>query len=196
MYTVKWFHILLYISHNLTFVFCLHTVFSIRPIDRNLWGASIPGHSGPGSNGNEEALLISPNFLGYSLAIKLFNVISRTLIEWGSYLSAEMPSVYSIAPANWAVETWPSGWIIGILQLHYVNCNSIYFCYIIVYMLVIYFFYICFWMMHDQIKSKHMSKNTLGKKMNMQTSILALTIIPLSLPFFREIYKHDIYNHN
>ena len=39
----------------------------------------------------------------WSLTIRLFHVISRTLAaDEGSYYSAEMQSVYSTAPADWA----------------------------------------------------------------------------------------------
>ena len=44
---------MLYNSYNLTSVICLHTVCSIWPIDRTLSGASTPGQSRHGSNGNE-----------------------------------------------------------------------------------------------------------------------------------------------
>ena len=40
-----------------------------------------------------------------SLTIKLFNVISW-IIMGESYLSAEMQSVYSAAPADWASISW------------------------------------------------------------------------------------------
>ena len=48
----------------------------------------------------------SPKLQHYcSLTIRLFNIISRSLVDvcGGSYVSAEMQSQYSIAPANWAV---------------------------------------------------------------------------------------------
>ena len=38
----------------------------------------------------------------WSLTIRLFNVVSRILVGWGSYPSAGMQSVYSTAPVNWA----------------------------------------------------------------------------------------------
>ena len=38
----------------------------------------------------------------WSLTIRLLCVISRTLVGRGSYPSAELQSVYSTAPANWA----------------------------------------------------------------------------------------------
>ena len=59
LHTVKWFQVFLYNSHNLTAVFCLHTVCSIWPIDRTLSGATTPGQSGPGSDDNEGVLYIS-----------------------------------------------------------------------------------------------------------------------------------------
>ena len=50
---------LLYNSHNLTIVICLHTVCSIWPIDRTLSVATTLGQSGPGSNGNKGVVHIS-----------------------------------------------------------------------------------------------------------------------------------------
>ena len=41
----------------------------------------------------------------WNLAIRLFSVISRTLIEW-SYTSAEEQSVYSTVPADLASHIW------------------------------------------------------------------------------------------
>ena len=58
LHTVKWFQILLYNSHDLTSVICLHTVCSIWPIDRTLSGATNLGQGGPGRDGNEEVLHI------------------------------------------------------------------------------------------------------------------------------------------
>ena len=45
----------------------------------------------------------------WSLAIRWFCVIPRTLVEKGSYPSTELQSVYSTAPANRAAWQW--GWI-------------------------------------------------------------------------------------
>ena len=57
---------------------------SIWPIDRALLGSTAPGESGPENNDNEEVLCIpqSPNCRG-------------------SYISADMQTVYSTAPDNW-----------------------------------------------------------------------------------------------
>ena len=38
--------------------------------------------------------------------MRLFSVISRTLVGGGSYPSAEKQSVYSTAPADWAKLVW------------------------------------------------------------------------------------------
>ena len=67
--------------------------------------ATTPGQSGPGSNDNEEALRISQSssIAGTSPSHCL---VSRTLgvCVGGSYLSAEMQSVYSTAPADWTIQ--------------------------------------------------------------------------------------------
>ena len=53
-------------------------------IDRTLSSATTLSESRPGSNGNEGVL---PNLQGWSLANRWFNVIFRTLIEVGRYLT-------------------------------------------------------------------------------------------------------------
>ena len=57
---------------------------------------TMPGQNGPGSNGNEGVLRIpqSPSITGTSPSDYLVGV---------SYPSAEVQSVYSTAPANWAM---------------------------------------------------------------------------------------------
>ena len=69
---------------------------SIWLIDRTLSGATIPGQSGTGNDGNEGVLRIpqSSNIIGDSRSDCL------VLVRW-SYPSAEMHSVYSTAPADW-----------------------------------------------------------------------------------------------
>ena len=65
------------------FVLSLISNNSTWPIDRTLSGATTPGQSGPGSDGNERVLqraLQSSSIPGVSLTIRLFNVISRSLI--------------------------------------------------------------------------------------------------------------------
>ena len=51
--TVKWFQVLQYNSHNSTSVICLPTQFVLFDPYRTLSGATTPGQSGPGRNGNE-----------------------------------------------------------------------------------------------------------------------------------------------
>ena len=58
LHTVKWFKVLLCNSHNLTSVICLHTVFSIWPIDRTLSDATTPDQSGPWSDCNKGLIRI------------------------------------------------------------------------------------------------------------------------------------------
>ena len=76
----------------------------VWPIDRTLSGATNPGQSGHGSNGNEEVLHIpqSSSITGVSPSDCFVSYLGHSLGV--SYLSAEMQSVYSIAPADWAVE--------------------------------------------------------------------------------------------
>ena len=74
---------------------------SIWPIDRTLSGATIQGHSVPRSDENEEVLCIPQNssITGASPS----NSFVSYSFERGSYLSVEMQSVYSAAPADWAI---------------------------------------------------------------------------------------------
>ena len=81
LHKVKWFQVLQYNSHNLTWVLCLHTVCSISPINWTLLGATILGQSGPRSNDNEEVLHIPPNLQNWCLNIRLLNIISRTIMR-------------------------------------------------------------------------------------------------------------------
>ena len=65
-----------------------------------LSGATTPGQSGPGRNGNEGALRIphSPSITG---TLPLDCLVSYPEHSFGgSYLSAEVQSVYSTAPAD------------------------------------------------------------------------------------------------
>ena len=73
---------------------------SIWPIDRTLSGATTPGQSGPGSDGNEGVLRIPQNFsiTGTSPSDCLVLYPGHSLV--GSYPSAEVQSVYSTAPAD------------------------------------------------------------------------------------------------
>ena len=58
--------------------------------------------SGPGSNGNEEVSPHFPNLKGWSLDIRWFNVIIRTLAEEVLPICRDSVSAIFMAPANWA----------------------------------------------------------------------------------------------
>ena len=75
---------------------------SIWAIDKTLSGATTPGQSGPGSNGNEGVLHIpqSSNITEVSASDCLVSYTGHSLGE--SYPSAKMQFVYSTAPASWA----------------------------------------------------------------------------------------------
>ena len=95
LHTFKWFQVLLSNSNNLVSVICLHTKFVL--FDPLIGPYQVLGQSGHGSNGNEGQLCISQISLSDGLMSYLGHSLGR-----GSYLSAEMPLVYSTAPANWA----------------------------------------------------------------------------------------------
>ena len=80
----------------------LSTLFSsVCPLDRTLSGATTPGQSGLGRDGNEDVLHIpqSSSIIGTSPSGCLVSYPGHSLR--GSYSSAEKQSVYSIAPADW-----------------------------------------------------------------------------------------------
>ena len=71
---------------NLEWVICLHSVktsnCSIWSIDQTLWAATTPSQSGPWYDGKEGVLRIPQKLQHYwSPNIRLFSVISRTLVE-------------------------------------------------------------------------------------------------------------------
>ena len=74
---------------------------STWPIDRTLSDATTLDQSGPGSDGNEGLLhfLQSSSFTGALPLDCLESYLGHSL-----YPSAEMQSVYSTAPADWALE--------------------------------------------------------------------------------------------
>ena len=73
---------------------------AIWPIDRTLSGATTPGQSGLGSDGNEEVLHIpqSSSFTGASLSHCLISYPGYSLGD--SYPFAEMQSMYSTVPTS------------------------------------------------------------------------------------------------
>ena len=80
---------------------------SIWPIDRILPGATTPGQSEPGSNSNERVLHIPQISKAEASHSHCFMSYPG---HYGEYqASAEMQSVYSPAPVDWAiyrVELW------------------------------------------------------------------------------------------
>ena len=73
---------------------------SIWPIDRTLSGATTPGLSGPGSDGNEGVLHIpqASRIIGTSPSDCFVSYPGHSLVG-GAYPSAEVQSVYSTALA-------------------------------------------------------------------------------------------------
>ena len=85
-----------------TIQFSISTQFSyILPIDRSLSGVTNPSQSGLGNDGNEEVLRIPRSSRITGTSDCLVSYLGHSLR--GSYLSAEVQSVYSTAPADWAV---------------------------------------------------------------------------------------------
>ena len=80
-------------------------ISSIWPIDSILSGATTPGLSGPGNDGNEGVLCIPrSSSIHWNLTIRLFSVNQDTRFFFfggvGSYPYVEKQSVYSTAPAD------------------------------------------------------------------------------------------------
>ena len=75
---------------------------AIWPIDRDLSGAITPGQSRPGSDDIERMFWIpqSSNITGASPSDCLVSYPGYSLGGRGCYPSAEMQSVYSMAPVN------------------------------------------------------------------------------------------------
>ena len=70
--------------------------FYLKPIDRIKSGATTPG---PRNNDNEGVLYIPQIYKARALTIRLFNLLSRTLVVGSGVLQL----VYSTAPADWAL---------------------------------------------------------------------------------------------
>ena len=78
--------------------FSMSTQFiSIWSIVRTLSGATTPGQSGPGSDGNKGVFRITQSS---SITIRLLRVISRHSLVGGSYFAALIRSVYSTASTD------------------------------------------------------------------------------------------------
>ena len=90
-----------------TIQFSISTQFSsIWPIDRTLSGATTPGLSGPGSDGNKIVLCI-PQSSSITETSPLDCLVSYAGHSMGeSYPSAKKQSVYSNGPAYWTTFQW------------------------------------------------------------------------------------------
>ena len=134
-----WFGLVLWhIAHcwlfnNNTIQFSISTQFSsIRPIDRTISGATTPGQTGFGGDGIEgvHCISLSSSITEASPSDCLVSYLGHSLEE--SCSSAEMQSVYSAAPADWAIHyTRGSPW--GItpkvlycgLEVSFKSCRAI-----------------------------------------------------------------------
>ena len=114
-------------AHNLN----VKQFYLIHRQDRTLSGASTPGQSVPGSDGNEGVFRI-PQSSSISGTSPLHGLMSYTLmsctrsVEWGDHTpSAEMQSVYSATPADHA--GYPSSFEIKIVlnENYFVQPNII-----------------------------------------------------------------------
>ena len=98
---------------------------SIWPIDRTRSDPATLGQSGPGSDGNEEVIRISQSssITETSLLDCLVSYQRHSLRR--SYPSAERQSVYSTAPADWAIyDLWTHNFLEDILnkpELNYLH---------------------------------------------------------------------------
>ena len=85
----------------------------------------MPGQCGPESNDNEGCAPYSPKPKHYlDLTIGLFSVIARTLVV-GGYPSAEKQSVYSTAPADWAIEERIFLRCLYLCKSRHINCAKL-----------------------------------------------------------------------
>ena len=107
LHTVKWFQILLCNTNNSiqqSFVCTQLNLFKYRKLNiciRLITDTTTPVQNGLGSNGNQEILHISQSYrMGASASDGLVSCPGHLLM--GLYLSAEMQSSDSPAPAEWA----------------------------------------------------------------------------------------------
>ena len=75
-------------------------MFSLWPIDRNLSGATTPGQSGPGRDGNKELFDIPQSSSKASPSDYLVSYPEHSLGK--SYSSVKMQSLYFADPVDWA----------------------------------------------------------------------------------------------
>ena len=92
---------MLYNSHNLTSVVCTFNLFYLtHRYDAIRCAITSSQREWSWEQWQWRCTPQSPNLQVWSFAIRWFNVISRTLVGVGSYLSAETQSVYSTAPTD------------------------------------------------------------------------------------------------
>ena len=88
---------------------------SIWPIDRTQSGVNTQGKNEPGTDGNEEVLCISQcsSITGTSPSDCLSSYPGLSLMGWLTYPTAEVQSMYSTAPADWAITecNWRPAWV-------------------------------------------------------------------------------------
>ena len=92
-----------------------HIVCSMRPKDRTLSGATTPGQSELGTNGNEAVLHIPQISKARAWPSDgLMSYPEHSLV--GSYTSSEIKSVYSTVPADLAdqVSLKPRLWLVDV----------------------------------------------------------------------------------
>ena len=95
------------VSMSKTVLFSIRIWFtSIWPIDWTLSGATTPGQNEPGSDGIPQSSSITGTSpLDCLVSYSELTWVSVCVCVWGgSYPSAELQSVYSTVPANWAIE--------------------------------------------------------------------------------------------
>ena len=90
------------------FALSLNVISSIWRICKTLSGATTPDQSGHGSNKGVHCILQISSITWFSPSDCLMSYPKLSLED--SYLSAEMHSVYSKTPANWARKS--SSWLI------------------------------------------------------------------------------------
>ena len=75
---------------------------SFLPIDRTLLGVTTPSQNGPGNDGNEGILRIPQSSMTRASQPDCLVSYTGHSLQ-GFYPSAEMQSVYSTTPADWAM---------------------------------------------------------------------------------------------
>ena len=94
---------------------------SIQPINMTIPGATIPGQSGPVNNGIERVLRIPQiTSITENSPSDCLVLLPWYSLRWGACTSAEVQSVYSTAPADWATIKFS----VRIVFVHTVKCQN------------------------------------------------------------------------